>query len=128
MENRGRLIWTLFILVFFLILAAARLGHIQVVQGEHYARKALAGETAQVSLEDYPRGRVLDRNLQPLTGAHNSNRIVVFPELLDDPGPVALGISSVTGAGLPVVRDMLSGGKPVVLPFKITAEQSMSIG
>ncbi|MFZ5651270.1 MAG: peptidoglycan D,D-transpeptidase FtsI family protein [Bacillota bacterium] len=128
MENRGRLIWTLFILVLFLILEAARLGYIQVAQGEHYARKALAGETVEVSLEDYPRGRVLDRNLQPLTGTYNSNRIVVFPELLDDPGSVALGISSVTGAGLPVVRDMLSGGKPVVLPFKITAEQSRSIG
>ncbi|MFZ5647900.1 MAG: peptidoglycan D,D-transpeptidase FtsI family protein [Bacillota bacterium] len=127
MEIKGRLIWTLFILVFFFILAGARLGYIQVVRGEQYARMAMAGETLEVSLEDYSRGQVLDRNLQPLTGTYNSNRVVIFPDLLDDPDSVASGISRATGAEFHVLRDMLSGRKPVMLPFKITGEQSRSI-
>lgn len=118
-----RLAWTLTILVFFFILAAARTGYIQVLRGEHYARKALAGETIGVALEDFARGRILDRHSRPLTGSYSANRIVVFPDLLENPDATALSLSAVLGADFFTVRNMLAGKNPVVLPFNLTGGQ-----
>lgn len=115
---KRRLVWTLAILVFFFSLAAARTGYIQVVRGEQYSRMALAGGTSGVSLEDYPRGKILDRHYRPLTGSYNSNSILVFPELLEDQDSAAKALSVATGAGLPAVSSVLSGGKPAVLPIE----------
>lgn len=120
---RGRLFWAAAALVFFLLLAAARTGYIQVVKGDHYARKALSGETDGVSLEDYPRGMILDRHLRPLAGSYSANRVLVFPELLEDPEAVARGLSAITGAGLPEAKSLLAGKRPVVLPFNLSAGQ-----
>lgn len=117
---KTRLVWTLSILVFFFILAAIRTGYIQVFRGEHYARKALAGDTAGVSLEDYARGRILDRRLKPLSGAYSANRILVFPDLLEDPDSAARELSAITGADSKAVRKTFSAKKPVVLPFEVT--------
>lgn len=127
MDNKGRLIWTSSILVFFFILLAVRLGNIQLARGEQYARQALSGEAMEASLEDFPRGFVLDRNLKPLTAAFNTNRIVIFPDLLEDPHSVALGISRVAGVEFSAVMDMLPGRNPAVLPLNLTGEQSRFI-
>lgn len=120
---KKRLVWTLAVLVFFFILAAVRTGYIQVARGEHYARKALAGETEGISLEDYSRGRIMDRHLTPLNGSYCANRILVFPGLLEDPGAVALGLSAITGADFHTLKKNLSGKKPVVLPVRATGSQ-----
>ncbi len=124
---RKRLIWIKFILVFFFILAVARTGYIQVEQGELYARKALESETMSVPLEDYNRGRVLDRNLRPLSGTYSSNRLVVFPEMEDNDNPIFQTVYRVTGADLPIIRDILSAKRPVVLPYSINDSQSRLI-
>jgi len=124
---KKRLIWAKFVLVFFFILAAARTGYIQMAQGDHYARKALEGETLSVALEEYSRGRVLDRNLLPLSGTYNSNRIVVFPEIQGNANSAYLAVSRVTGADSRVIRDILSVKKPVVLPYRINDSQSRLI-
>ncbi|MCL5935560.1 MAG: penicillin-binding protein 2, partial [Firmicutes bacterium] len=121
---KRRLVWTLAILVFFFSLAAARTGYIQVIRGEHYSRMALAWGTSGVSLEDYSRGRILDRHSRPLTGSYISNRILVFPELLEDPDFTATALSGATGAGLPAVSSMLSGGKPAILPIGVKGGQA----
>ncbi len=126
-RTKGRLVWALVMLVFFFVLAAGRTGYIQVVRGEHYARKALAGETVGVSLEDYPRGRILDRHLRPLTGSYSANRILVFPDLLEDPGSVALGLSAVTGSDFREVGKLLAEKDPVVLPYRLTGPQLRQI-
>lgn len=124
---KSRLVWTLTILVFFFILAAVRTGYIQIARGDHYARKALACDTAGVSLEDYARGRILDRHLKPLSGAYSSNRILVFPELLEDPVSTAREISAITGADFKAVRKALSDKKPVVLPFGVSGPRLQSL-
>lgn len=121
---KKRLVWTLTILVFFFILAAVRTAYIQVYHGEHYARKALDRDITQVSLEDYSRGRILDRNLKPLASSYRSNRIVVFPEQLEEPELIAGGLADITGSEFSAVRSMLSGKKAVVLPFNISWEQA----
>lgn len=121
---KKRLIWAKFVLVFFFILAAARTGYIQMAQGDHYARKALEGQTLSVALEEYSRGRVLDRNLLPLSGTYSSNRIVVFPEMQENANSNYLAISRATGADLRVIRDILSVKKPVVLPYRINESKS----
>ncbi|MFZ5633067.1 MAG: peptidoglycan D,D-transpeptidase FtsI family protein [Bacillota bacterium] len=126
-RTKRRLVWTLTILVFFFICAAARTGYIQVVQGNHYARKALASETDGVALEDYSRGQILDRHLRPLTGLYRSNRILVFPAVMEDPEAVARGLSAITGADFFTVTKTLSEKKPALLPFRITADQSRLI-
>ena len=118
-ETNRRLVWALSILVFFFLAAAARIWYIQVARGEYYARMALAGETMQVSLEDYPRGRILDRNLAPLTGSYAANRVVVFPQLLEDPGAVAGRLAVLMGVDPGAVQAILSD-KPVVLPYPVS--------
>ncbi|KJS67098.1 MAG: hypothetical protein JL50_10550 [Peptococcaceae bacterium BICA1-7] len=114
-----RLVWALTILVFFFLAAAARIWYIQVHQGEYYTRMALAGETMQVSLEDYPRGRILDRNLVPLTGSYSANRVVVFPQLLEDPGAVAGRLAALMGVEPAALKTSLSD-RPVVLPYPVS--------
>lgn len=121
---KNRLVWTITILVFFFILAAVRTAYIQIYHGEHYARKALARDVTQVSLEDYSRGRILDRNLQSLASSYRSNRIVVFPEELEKPDLVADRLADIIGSEFSAVRSMLSGKKPVILPLNINREQA----
>ncbi len=122
-----RLVWTMVILVFFLMLAAARAGYIQVVRGEHYARMALTSGTTGIALEDYSRGRILDRHGRSLTGTYTSNRVLVLPDLLEDPDYFAVWLCSMTGGDYPAVRKMLSDKRPVLLPFKLSASQLESI-
>lgn len=122
--TRKRLVWTFAVLVFFFICVVARVGYLQIIQGEHIARRALAGEINGIALEDYQRGGILDRHLRPLTDGYSSNRVVLFPRLMEDPGAVAAGLSSVTGEDPASIREYLSEGKPVVLPLRITPEQA----
>jgi penicillin-binding protein 2 len=117
---KKRLVWTLAMLVFFFILAAARTGYIQVARGEHYARKAMAGEAEGISLEEYTRGSIMDRNLIPLSGTYRANRILVFPSLVENPGGVALGLSIITGMDFSTLKNILSDKKPAVLPVCAT--------
>jgi len=121
---KGRLVGTLFILVFLFALAAARTGYIQVVRGEHYARQAMAGETEGVALEDYARGGILDRQGRPLTGSYRANRVVVFPQLLEEPLALIGELYAAAGVDCPeVVKKMIKDGKPVVLPFAVAERQ-----
>ncbi|MHB8156646.1 MAG: peptidoglycan D,D-transpeptidase FtsI family protein [Desulfocucumaceae bacterium] len=117
-----RLVSTLFILVFFLMLMAARIGYIQIVRGDYYARKALAAGTEEISLEDYTRGLVLDRNLRPLSGLYKTSRVLVFREILEDRSAAARKLAPVTGAEEGALREMLSGRGPVLLPFSVTGK------
>ncbi|KJS17286.1 MAG: peptidoglycan glycosyltransferase [Peptococcaceae bacterium BRH_c4b] len=121
-----RLVWTFSLLAFFLCILTARLGYIQVVQGDLYSRRALARETGSVVLEDYSRGAILDRNLSPLTGSFSANRLVVFPKLVDDKRAVASGIASVMGVDALEIKEQLEAG-PVRLPYPLTPEQASAI-
>ncbi|MFZ5645719.1 MAG: peptidoglycan D,D-transpeptidase FtsI family protein [Bacillota bacterium] len=126
-RTKGRLVWALTVLVFFFIMAAARMAYIQVIQGDHYSRIALAAETTEISLEDHKRGQILDRNLKPLTGSFSANRIVVFPRFLENAGEAVAMLSGVTGVEESTILDLISSKNPVVLPFSVTSVQTDKI-
>ncbi len=122
----NRLVWTFSLLAFFLFILTARLGYIQVVQGDLYSRRALARETDSIVLEDYSRGEILDRNLNSLTDSYSANRLVVFPQLVGDMREVASGIASVVGVDAAEIRGKILEG-PVRLPYPLTPEQALAI-
>lgn len=123
---KKRLVWTFSLLVFFLFLLTAHLGYIQIIKGDYYAREALARETHQVALEDYPRGSILDREMRSLTGTYNANRVVVFPRLIEDFGEVASALSLILGVSPGEIAQKISAS-PVRLPYPVTAEQAAAI-
>lgn len=73
------------LLVLAFLAAAWQLYNIQVTRGTVYAVQARQMNSAEVSLEEYSRGHITDRNGIPLTGVHSANRVVVFPQLMDEP-------------------------------------------
>lgn len=125
---RSRLIWALAILVFFLMLATARTGYLQLARGGHYARMALASDTFSVSLEDFSRGDILDRHGRSLTGAYKANRVLVFPGITENADMVAGELSAVTGLDYDVVRGIFDDFIPVLLPGIIDGGQAEIIG
>lgn len=114
-------------MVFFFLAVAARIWHIQVDRGEYYARMALAGETGEVALEDYSRGKILDRRMRPLAGSFAANRIIVFPRALEDRDAALRRLSSITGVGEAAIQSHISADKPVVLPYTVSAGQMEEI-
>ncbi|WP_449240700.1 peptidoglycan D,D-transpeptidase FtsI family protein [Desulfoscipio gibsoniae] len=72
----------LIVLAFGLILA--HLYQIQLAQSYKYTRQAFQMGSQGVSLEQFPRGEITDRQGLSLTGAYYANRVTVIPALMDD--------------------------------------------
>ncbi|HOV79537.1 MAG TPA: penicillin-binding protein 2, partial [Bacillota bacterium] len=99
---------------------------IQVGSGGRYASLALGQSSAWVSLEEAPRGRILDRNLSPITDVRLENRVVVFPEVIRDRGEVSEGLSEILGVAAGEISRSFEGG-PCRLPYRVTSEQAAAI-
>ncbi|OAT79399.1 peptidoglycan D,D-transpeptidase FtsI family protein [Desulfotomaculum copahuensis] len=124
---RSRRMAGLFYILFFcFLLMVAHLAVIQLVRGDHYAFKALEQETMSVDLEDYPRGQILDRHLQSLTGETKANRVVVFPGLIPGREAVAVKLAGILNVD-PVSLTPFLTGDPCYLPFTLTPAQSAAI-
>jgi len=118
-------------LLFLLLLtgfavSTIHLAVIQLIRGDYYACMAMERQTLTVDLEDYPRGRILDRNLHSLTGEVTANRLVVFPELISDREAAAAWLAGVLDTTPSAVLPYLSG-KPCYLPFPLTAAQADAV-
>jgi penicillin-binding protein 2 len=123
--------------VFFLIFLSfvflqARLGIIQIKQGEYYAYKAAAQETLTVVLEDYPRGKILDRYQRSLTGTWAANRIVIFPALISrkEKRDVAARLILILKIKDQTQKEEIStafSGAPKYLSCRITKDQAQAV-
>lgn len=80
-----RLGWARWLLVLAFLAIAWQLHDIQVGRGVIYAAQARQMRTVEVFLEEYARGQITDRSGIPLGGEHQANRVVVFPQLMEDP-------------------------------------------
>lgn len=114
-----------FLILFLLLLI--RLSVIQVLEGGCYAAKAVQRETSTVALEEFPRGRVLDRRLRPLTQAVQSNRVVVFPQIITKPDLLAEELAAILKIDknelLPALKK-----SPCILPYHLSPEQAKAVG
>ncbi|WP_243137342.1 peptidoglycan D,D-transpeptidase FtsI family protein [Desulfofundulus thermobenzoicus] len=112
----------LFLFSFFLLAFALLLMHLGVIQigrGEQYAFLALERQTRSLYLEDYPRGDILDRRGQSLTGRLQANRVVVFPSLIPDRTEAARFLGTVLGVPADRISPYLTGD-PAYLPRDLT--------
>lgn len=83
--RRERRITSLLLFFSLLWLAwAGRLGYLQLVEGKGLARQAVSLRSQTVSLEEFPRGDVLDRAGRVLTDVNEQPGVVVFPVLMSD--------------------------------------------
>ncbi len=124
---QGRRLVILFSLFLFgFALLIVHLAVIQLGRGSKYAFLALERETETVVLEEYPRGEILDRRLQPLTGSVDVNRVVVFPRLITDRPAVIASLAGILE--LPVKKiEPYFNGPPCYLPFPLTPDQARAI-
>ncbi|MFX4263209.1 peptidoglycan D,D-transpeptidase FtsI family protein [Pelotomaculum propionicicum] len=102
---------------------AVQLWRIQIKNGERYACLALEQGSIWVSLEDAPRGKILDRNLVPLTGGKTENRVVVFPQVVKDKDAASKGLAEILAVDEAGIKRCLDGGA-CCLPYDLTAKQT----
>ncbi len=130
---RKRRVSQVFFLIFLsFVFLQARLGIIQIKQGEYYAYKAAAQETLTVVLEDYPRGKILDRYQRSLTGTWAANRIVIFPALISrkEKRDVAARLILILKIKDQTQKEEIStafSGAPKYLSCRITKDQAQAV-
>jgi penicillin-binding protein 2 len=79
-----------------------------------------------VSLENAPRGEILDRNSVPLTGARKEDRVIVFPVAVADKPETASGLAEILSVDRSVIDSCLKGGA-CFLPYIVTPAQKAAI-
>ncbi|BAF59251.1 MAG: penicillin-binding protein 2 [Pelotomaculum sp.] len=124
--RQKRLVQIFFIFWLCFLGLIARLWLIQIRDGPVYSALALEQGSYWVSLEDAPRGKILDRNLVPIAGERREDRVVVFPMVMKDREEVARGLADVLQADFNEVRRRLEGGAGY-LPYRVAPEQSAAI-
>jgi penicillin-binding protein 2 len=121
-----------FLIFLFFVFLQARLGIIQLKQGEYYTCKAIEQETLTVVLEDYPRGKILDRYQRSLTGTWVANRIVIFPALIfpKEKGDVVARLILLLKIKDPAQKDEIKAaffGPPKYLSYRISKDQAQAV-
>jgi len=124
--RRKRLVRIFFIFWLCFLGLMVRLWVIQIKDGYNYSCQALAQGSRWVSLEEAPRGGILDRNLVPLTGEKEEDRVVLFPMAVADKDEVARDLAGLLGVDYPMVTGYLEGG-PCLLPYRVGPAQSAAI-
>lgn len=117
----------LFLIIFICFLGlVSRLFLIQYRDGDLYACLALEQGSRWVSLENTPRGQILDRNGILLTGERMEDRVILFPAAVGNRDKVSSELAVILG----VEQDNLNtcfDGEPCLLPYTLTPEQSAAI-
>lgn len=121
--RRKRLVLTFFIICICFLGLAFQMWRIQIINGDLYSCLALDQGSLWVSLEDAPRGKILDRNLVPLTGGKTENRVVVFPSVIKDKDGISRGLAEILGVDESNIKRYLDG-EACCLPYSLTAEQT----
>lgn len=121
--RQKRLVLTFFILGFSLLALVFPLWQLQVLNGDLYSCLALEQGSLWVSLEDAPRGRILDRNLLPLSAGKTETRLVVFPPAIKEKDDAARSLAEILGVDDASIKPYLDG-EPCYLPYSLTPEQA----
>jgi len=103
-----------------------RLWYVQVREGDLYLGRALEQVSSWVPLEETARGDILDRNLVPLTGTKEEDRIIIFPAAIVDKAEVARSLAEILGIDAALTANYLQGGS-CTLPFVPTPVQASLI-
>lgn len=107
-------------------MSTLRLYQIQVSNHENYTSKMLNQDSLKVAMEEYPRGKIYDRNLNPLTGTFTQQRIVVFPSLITNKAVTAMHLANIIAADRTQVESELKS-TPHYLKYEITLTQVAEI-
>jgi len=108
-----------------LVMLVWRLSVIQISEHERLAAANAQQVSVSVSLEEVPRGNILDRNGVPLTGYEVADRIVVIPQLLEDRAKVAGELAAVLNVPRVEVDAAMEGA--CCLPYNLNANQKRLI-
>lgn len=117
-----RIVWVFVLFFAFFIPLMYRLGHIQLVKGGEFARRAWEQRTQRVVLESNERGNIYDRNLRSLLDSHYQMRVVAFPSLVADKAGTSRVLASILGVSRDEVARRLND-KPAYWPEELTREQ-----
>lgn len=123
---RQRLVQIFFVFGLCFAVLIFQCWNIQVQNGERYAYMALNQNSHWMSLEDVPRGEILDRNLIPVTGIRWENRVALFPVAIRERAEVSEGLSRILGVDVSELNHYLEVG-PRFLPYTVTTQQSTAI-
>lgn len=123
---KGRLVWFLFGATLLFGGLLLRLAFIQLVDGPGYSCSAFRQQAAVLSLEECPRGGILDRNGVSLTGERWVKRIAVFSELLTDTGSAVAHLSAVLNVPEQEIKERIIKNV-TLLPYPLSEEQARVI-
>lgn len=124
--RQKRLVHIFALILICFIGLVGRLWYVQIRQGDLYCTLALEQVSNWVPLEEAVRGDILDRNMVPLTGTEEENRIIIFPNAIDNKDEVSRSLAEILGIDVPQAANYLAG-EPAALPFVPTPEQSLAI-
>jgi len=124
-RRKKRLVIASCLILFAFLPLILRLGVIQLSKGEYYTARALQRETVTASLEDFCRGRILDRYLRPLTQSYRANRVVILPQAVVEPEKTARKLASILNVNENKLLAALK--KPQVLPYELSSGQAQAI-
>ncbi|MGO0122278.1 peptidoglycan D,D-transpeptidase FtsI family protein [Desulfothermobacter acidiphilus] len=105
---------------------SARLVILQYYRHATYAWGAFCQQACAVALEEYPRGRITDREGRALAGGREERRVAFFGVLLPERGLVARQLSQVLDRPVEEVSRWLRG-EAGVLPYALTPAQEAAI-
>lgn len=125
-KRQGRMVVAFLTISFCLLALLLRLAYIQLEQADKLSLMAMARDTAMLSLEDYLRGDILDRNGHSLTGSYLANRVAIFPFAVADKDRAAEELARILNVR-PSVLDRYFKGELKYLPFDITPAQAETI-
>jgi penicillin-binding protein 2 len=123
-QRRQVLIFYCFAIAFGLMIY--QLWTIQLRDGERFAFTALEQVSRSVQLEEVSRGRILDRNLNPLSGETLEKRAVLFPILVEDKNSAVNALGAILKTDPAALETYFSGG-PCILPQPVSDEASEKI-
>ncbi len=124
--RQKRLVRIFFIFGLCLLGLLIPLWQTQLQDGDLYAALALDQDSRWVALENPPRGKILDRNSVPLTGARIADRVIIFPVAVADKSETAGGLAEILSLDRSVTDSYLNGGA-CFLPYSVTPAQKAAI-
>ncbi len=119
-KRRARVLFFIFSFVFLGL--TGRMAYIQLYMGPRLSREAVSQQSQWVSLEIPARGRILDRNLKPLTREREAWRVGVFPTAVKDKREAATILASILKMEESTVKNYLHG-KASTIPLDLSREQ-----
>ncbi len=125
--QQKRLIKTFYLIALLFMPLLVHLAVIQLFHHEEYSQKALEQRTLQVSLEEIPRGKILDRTgQQSLTRGEKEPRITLFPQIIQEKQTAANKLGEILGRNPDELLTFFHT-KPQFLPYPLTESQIRQI-